>query len=433
MNSLFRLLVIAIVAASSLFASPVHISHTEAAANQPSKQWSGIHLGLRPWADWNEVLLTRIDPQHGGTWPAVIVLLSDQFYNVVRDPTTHRITGVTTGRPALEDYLQRATQAGVPLVIRIQPSPGNFLPDSAGNHRLLLTAIDYTHGDGDCTRWENNCHRSPDDIADHIVAIHNYNVIHGITEWGFEPANEPNIEWYDNDPGNSYPDTLPNQSNALAWQDMNAYFQAIYNDVKAANATIRILTPSMAQGQYAEGYDTLHPPSCSAQRLDNSNTGYDEMYTTYRYYRDAVSWHNYWRLGYEGLNWCAVGGQHVSYYFPSWLKSSLYPEGSTEGFITEADLLSPQQDPGQTIQDKDEMNGAVAAESIRKFMWYELRSYHMASWLLNDLTGNPEYGWHEAYEDIGADIQYERPWFTEWWLGSEIYTPPTYLPVILRE
>ena len=257
MNSLFRLLVIAVTVSSSLFVSPVRIFRTQAAANQPSKQWSGIHLGLRPWADWNEVLLTRIDPQHGGTWPDVIVLLSDQFYNVVRDPTTHRITEVTTGRPALEDYLQRATQAGVHLIIRIQPSPGNFLPDSAGNHRLLLTAIDYTHGDGNCTRWENNCHRSPDDIADHIVAIHNYNVMHGITEWGFEPANEPNIEWYDNDPGNSYPDTLPNQSNALAWQDMNAYFQAIYNDVKAANPTIRILTPSMAQGQYAEGYDKI--------------------------------------------------------------------------------------------------------------------------------------------------------------------------------
>lgn len=193
--------------------------------------------------------------------------MSDQFYNVVRDPNTHRITGVTTGRPTTLSYLQRASQAGVHIIIRIQPSPGNFWQDSASNHRLLLFAIDYTHWDGDCRRWENGCHRSPDDIGDHIIAIHNYNSNNGINEWGFEPANEPNIEWYHQTARNEFPDTLPNQSMVLAWQDMDAYFRAIYNYVKARNPSIRVLTPAMAQGQYAEGADTLHPPACSSQLL----------------------------------------------------------------------------------------------------------------------------------------------------------------------
>ena len=430
MNAIFRLLVIATVILSGLFTHPASFFRLPNRSDVPSKQRSGVHLGLRPWADWNESLLSHIDPQHGGIWPDVIVLLSDQFYNVVRDPETHRITGVTSGRPALEDYLQRATAAGVHLIIRIQPSPGNFLPDSAGNHRLLLTAIDYTHGDGNCMRWENNCHRSPDDIADHIVAIHDYNIAHGISEWGFEPANEPNIEWYDYDPANTYPDTAPNQAQALAWQDMDAYFQAIYAVVKDKRSDVRILTPPMSQGQYAEGYDTLHASSCLAQRLDSGTTGYDEMYETYANARDAVSWHNYWRLGYEEAASCTAAGQHISYYFPTWLKSTLEPEGSTEGFITEADLLSPQQDPGQIIRDKDEMNGVRAADSIRKFMWYEMHSQHMASWLLNDLTGNAEFGWHEAHQDTDADTQQERAWFTQWWFGPEGYSPPTYLPLL---
>ncbi len=431
MNPLFRLLLVAITLSLSVLFAADNVSPNKSLESGSSKQWSGIHLGVRPWADWNEVLYTRIDPQRGGTWPDTIVLMSDQFYNVVRDPATHRITGVITGRPTTKDYLQRASQAGVHIIIRIQPSPGNFAQNSLNNHHLQLTAIDGDYSRGDCANWEDNCHRSPDDISDHIVAIHNYNAANGITEWGFEPANEPNLEWYD-DPARGI-DTTPDQSNSVAWQEMNAYFQAIYNYVKSANSSIRLLTPAMAQGQFAEGADTLHPPACSPQLLaDKQSTGYDEMRSTYETYRDAVSWHNYWRLGYEGLNWCAVGGQHVSYYFPQWLKALLYPEGTTEGFITEADLLSPQQDPGQPLQSKDESDGWRASNSIRKFMWYELRSYHMASWLLNDLTGNTEYGWHEAYQDTGPDIQYERPGFREWWLGSEIWHPPVYLPLILR-
>lgn len=431
MKLLMRFLLTVVIVATGVASPPLTGRSSTSLQSAPVKQWSGIHLGVRPWADWNANLYGRIDPQQGGTWPDVVVLMSDQFYNVVRDPNTHRITGVTTGRPTTLSYLQRASQAGVHIIIRIQPSPGNFAQNSANNHRLLLTAIDYTHGDGDCRRWENGCHRSHDDIGDHIIKIHNYNSSNGINEWGFEPANEPNIEWYDQIAGNEFPDTIPNQSMAMAWQDMNAYFQAIYQYVKAYSTSIHVLTPAMAQGQYAEGIDTLHPPTCSQQLLvDTESTGYNEMRGAYESYRDAVSWHNYWRLGYEGGNWCAVGGQHVSYYFPSWLKNSLYPVGVTEGFITEADLLSLQQDGQQPIQDKDEQDGMRAALSIRRFMYYELRSYHIASWLLNDLTGNAEYGWHEAYRDSGVDVQVERPWFRQWWLGSEL--PPFFLPLMLK-
>jgi hypothetical protein len=413
------------VHSSTVFLSPVGF--------EPMKQWSGIHLGIRPGADWSDAMYARIAGDRGGTWPDTIVLMSDQFYNVVRDPNTHRITQVTTGRPATLSYLQSATapRRGVALIIRIQPSPGNFLQNRSAFHHLVLNAIDYTHGDGDCRNWEDNCHRSPDYIADHIVAIHNYNAANGIAEWGFEPANEPNLEWYDNPARGN--DTSPDQSDGATWSEMDLYFQAIYNNVHGRDANIRVLTPPMAQGQYAEGADTLHPPACASQLVDGINKGYDLMGATYGVARSAVSWHNYWRLGYEGLNGCAMGGQHVSYYFPNWLKVGLEGSNRTvEGFITEADLLSyPQQDQSQPIQDKDENNGLSAAASIGQFMWYELRSYHMASWLLNDLTGNSEYGWHEAYRDSAPDSQVERPWFSAWWSSSEVWGS-TYLPLVLN-
>lgn len=403
------------------------------AGPEPIKQWSGVHLGVRPSADWNSTLYAQISGDRGGTWPDTIVLISDQFYNVFRD-SNNRITRVDTGRPDTLSYLQRASQQGVAIIIRIQPSPGNFRQDSLNNHRLLLNAIDYTHGDGDCRNWENNCHRSPDDIGAHIIKIHDYNVAHGITEWGFESANEPNLEWYDDLNPFRNINTTPDQANSSAWQDMNAYFQTIYNYVKVRNVTIRVLTPAMAQGQFAEGADTLHPPACVTQLVGGSTTGYDQMYTTYRTYRDAISWHNYWRLGYEGLNGCPAGGQHVSDYLPDWLKVPLQGLNRTvEGFITEADLLSyPFQDSGQPIHDKDENGGMRAAKSIERFMYYELQSYHMADWLLNDLTGNPEYGWHEAYRDYSADAQIERTWFSKWWSGPEVWVEPLYLPLVLR-
>lgn len=111
----------------------------------PMKQWSGVHLGIRPDADWNSALFAEISGDRGGVWPDTVVLMSDQFYNVERD-SNNRITRVDTGRPDTLSYLQRASEQGVGIIIRIQPSPGNFRQDSLNNHVLLVTPIDYDHG-----------------------------------------------------------------------------------------------------------------------------------------------------------------------------------------------------------------------------------------------------------------------------------------------
>ena len=67
----------------------------------PKKLWSGIHLGNRPDADWNDILLARIDGEKGGTWPKAIVALSSQVYNLQRDNNCRIKTGAndtTVGR-----------------------------------------------------------------------------------------------------------------------------------------------------------------------------------------------------------------------------------------------------------------------------------------------------------------------------------------------
>ena len=83
--------------------------------------------------------------------------------------------------------------------------------------------------------------------------------------------------------------------------------------------------------------------------------------------------------------------------------------------ITEADLASPWQNMGNTLVDKDAAPGLTAA-SIRDFLYYESRAGCAAVWMLNDDTGSDtDHIWHQAYTPtIGL-----RPWFTQWWNGSE--------------
>ncbi len=250
-----------------LFVAPV-------AAGGPIKFWSGIHLGNRPAADWDNTLLARVDGDRGGIWPKAVVFLSSQLYNISRDANCRIKTSasdVTTGRPILLDYLRRASQNGVHIIIRIHPSPGNF----DANHRLISGPI---AGIGYCSPLD---HRPPLDLADEIKAIHNYNQAQGISEWGFESANEPNIEWY------SWSDII--QPNFVeAWQDMNTYFRAVWTNVPTG---VRTLTPPMAQGVFAENNFTdanaINAPNpldwCGAMRLrDGTSTGYGTMESYYR-------------------------------------------------------------------------------------------------------------------------------------------------------
>jgi hypothetical protein len=98
------------------------------AASGSVKQWSGIHLGNRPDADWDGTLFAAIDgEQPGGIWLKAVVFMSSQLYNLTRDENCRIRTGagdVTTGRPGLLAYLQRASQNGVRIIVRVHPSPG---------------------------------------------------------------------------------------------------------------------------------------------------------------------------------------------------------------------------------------------------------------------------------------------------------------------
>lgn len=458
--SITRFLALAIVCTLSTL---VPASSAPVAASGPIKQWSGIHLGNRPAADWTPDLLARIDgDQPGGIWPKAVIFLSSQLYNmgVIRaDPPDCRINMdpstwtqemkdnfIGTGRLTQLRYLHRASQAGVRIIIRIHHSPGNFEDSTPNDHRLQLTAIDndYCRWNGD--NWWANYHRSPDDLADEIVAIHRYNRIINIqgedlafNEWGFEPANEPNTEWYNSDPNDNIPDTSPNRTWVEAWQDMQAYFTEIRNSVRSRVPTgIRVLTPPMAQSAHAETkqVNAINDPDpsnwCPDMRLrDDRSTGYGVMQEYYTTNNDGIDWHNYWRLGFEWSGACSIGAQHVSYFFPDWMQNVLKPLGEKDGTVTEADLFSsggpPNQDPNQPLQDKDDRGGWPAANSLRKFFYNEFRSDTIVAWLLNDNVNDPnqDHNWHEAYDDQQGNA--EQAWFTQWWPNFEHWTPPVYL------
>lgn len=177
------------------------------------KSFTGIHLGnkhpLRPL--WTDLELSRIDPARGGTWPSMIVVMSDQLYTIERDSANNcQILGATVrlrdairpDGPDVYQYVQRAVQAGSKLVIRIHPSPGDkkTIPPDATT----------------CER-KSEIHRTPEDVADEILAIHALNVAEGLPEFGFEPANEPNAEWYP-------PGTAPEINQTAAWREMDSYF-----------------------------------------------------------------------------------------------------------------------------------------------------------------------------------------------------------------
>lgn len=66
MKLLMRLLLVAVVVIIGMASSPLTSSSSPSLQTTPMKQWSGIHLGVRPWADWNASLYRRIDPQQGG-------------------------------------------------------------------------------------------------------------------------------------------------------------------------------------------------------------------------------------------------------------------------------------------------------------------------------------------------------------------------------
>lgn len=398
--------------------------------HQTMKSRSGIHLGNRT-SDWPGVLFQRIEYKTDGSgiWPAAVIVLSDQVYDIPRisdsgSPDYCRVKwwqAAGIKRPDVFDYLKRAAQAGTKVIIRIYPSPGNFYDyNVAGwpNHHLssggpvgsryLCNHELYTQNE----IGKFATYRSPGDLVDEMASIHRANQAAGWTEYGFEPANEPNLEWYH--PPNFTWGTRLDDPNI--WVEMDNYFVAVY-DYHTRNPQLgdfRLLAPPMDQEWYSIGIDLS---VCENRRLTNGLIGYDYMAGTYFYYFDGYDWHNYWKYGNERYTSCGQGGNIVSYYFPYWMKDAISQKG---GNISEADLASPWQMRGTNpLSSKRGSDADEAVDSLGQFIATESNATRIIVWLLNDDTGccDGEHDWHEAYNDSSS--YYEWLWFRWWWLNPE--------------
>jgi hypothetical protein len=372
-------------------------------------------------------------------------VLSNQLYNIRRSPTgiCNIADAQKWGNTCLFDYLTSVIQKGTIVVIRIYPSPGNFTDwTSPGQTHTLLNGTAPAGGTycGDPIPNDDKpsapyYYRAVNDITAEMNAIYNLNIANGwpATQFYFEPANEPNKEWYA-DQG----DVNPNIDNQTAWQAMDAYFSALYDNAKSLNANLKVLTPSMAQGANAEKWSFR---SCDLTGLivngvTTASAGYDWMQLTYTTKNDGYSWHNYWTQTKEYWqgNFCQGSSpppptsHHLFQYFPEWLQTEI-ASSNKPAFITEADLLSPCLDSTNFVSNKDSQASA-AQESIWRFTEQEQGADYIAVWLLTNQFGDPppvgqqlnctdanaEIAWHEAYKD---SVTYERQWFSLWWLRAE--------------
>jgi len=397
----------------------------------PLKQRTGIHLGSRQ-DTWPSSTLQKIDGRlPGGVWPRAVVVQSDQLYFLDRRPPDQGdglcgIAQARVRRDELYSYLTEAQRNGVTVIIRVTPSPGNFQDwiSPTLSHVLLPGA---TPAGGDYCSGKFEKFRAMDDVATEMHEIYKLNVDqHGWNpaRFFFEPANEPNNEWY------SYWEDKEAQGRiqtSLAWTEMDAYFSALYDRVKSLEPNIRLLTPPMAQGNFAE---TKRLVFCTPMTVSVSGqSGYDFMLNTFTTKNDGYSWHNYWRQGQE--NWVHTGdpcpaSHHVFQYFPQWLQTSIASSGKP-AFVTEADLFSPCQDDENPIKDKSSQ-AAGTRESLWRFATEERGADYVVVWLLtefpysvveqcpanNQLTNYEEIRWHQGYED-----SFERTWFGPWWSGAE--------------
>jgi hypothetical protein len=278
----------------------------------------------------------------------------------------------------------------------------------------------------------------------------------------FEPANEPNNEWY------LYRKPLtktlePYIDHKQAWIDMDECFAALYDKAKTINADLQILSPSMGQGLYGEHYRL---GTCDKIMVGEGNgrSGLDLMKKTFGYdlwtresfepKADGFAWHNYWRGGRErwlppfGLpqspptvdDYCRVSDQYEPYsdhlfqYLSAGMQQSILLLPS---FITEADLLSPcQLDEAGAAVSKD-ASATETSNSLRMFIEQESEAYQdtgygaesVIVWLLvnqypdeesscknaqGETNHNYEINWHEAYREDGQ----EREWFRLWWQNT---------------
>lgn len=418
----------------------------------------GIHLGNRS-TDWNTHtdFLVRLRPGPDGSFPAVVVVLSDQVFNINRATSgLCKIGSVSIRDQYAYDYLTLAQNNSAKIIFRIYPSPGNF-EDWSGpgiSHHLLSGTAP---AGGDYCNGKSANFRAVDDIADEMNAIFSFNTAHNWRPESifFEPANEPNYEWYQLYKDNGVANLRPFIDDVVAWQEMDQYFAGIYDQAKARNAAISVLAPPMTQALYAEERENFQANCNWTQLWVNGNltatSGYSQMPTTEMTKNDGWSWHDYWLPGLEFWQptYCTTGSVsgHVYQAFPSLLRDEI-ANSIKPAFISEADLKSPCEgavEQYHQIINKDTQVAAVQ-ESIWRFIQQAGKGGHgpdyVAVWLLTnesvdfpasgshcpemkaDSSGNTEQAWHEAYRDTTAITgAYERSWFPLWWNRGEYLVP----------
>lgn len=395
--------------------------------------------------------LFRLRGNRGGRWPAAVMVLSNQVYDVQRyqegetDPDGNNLkctvknVVVSEGRRFIFNYLREAALRGTKVLIRIFPSPGNFneatqsgWPDSVPS-RILLTDPIATPANGEATfcGGAHSTFRSIDDIAREMKLIYDLNINSPNNippaNFAFIPANEPNIEWYSEN-------TQPSIATADPWIDMNLFFSNLYRHIRQAYPAatqLRVLTPTMAQGRFAESQNIENCDFFDVDSPSGNQSGYEFMSDTYTGLSDGFAWHNYWAEG--GENWgseetpCSDGSDHIFQYFPLPWRDEIRArvrDGTKDAFIVEADLLSPCQSSMNTLKDKNDDAGRTV-RSIQTFVAQEQGSEYVLIWLLNEspysvtpdcrsLPGRHEIRWHQAYAEGGS----EAPWFRLWWTGA---------------
>jgi hypothetical protein len=395
----------------------------------PIKSKTGMHLGRRN-DDWRPPgspadFLRRIDGRiSGAIWPAVAIVSSDELYYLDRRPESPcKIAQARVRVPNLYEYLTEAQRNGVIVLIRLHPSPGNFADwnDLALIHTLLSGT---TPAGGDYCNGKHQQFRAIDDLADEMNEIYKLNVNQrgwSPTSFYFIPVNEPNTEWY------SYWSDEEAQNRIktpTAWSEMDNYFASLYDYVHSSYPNIRVLTPPMSQGNFAE---RAHLDSCNPMTVTEGLSGYDFMPNTYTSKNDGYAWNNYWIKDHE--TWATgspcPSSHHVFQYFPEWMQTAIQ-SSSKPAFITEADLLSPCQANGNPITSKQDQP-TETQESLRSFISQEQGADYVAAWLLTEspysslpycLTGYPdtqEIKWHQAYREDGG----ERNWFWPFWSQAD--------------
>lgn len=392
------------------------------------KQKSGIHLGNRStdWRDENQqyTFLNQIGRTGAGIWPAAVVVLSDQLYDLQRFDTRCQVSGASVKTVAGKEYeLFRYLTEGVrnhnlKVVIRLSPSPGNFSDyDAPGDNHALLTTEAPPNSQDYCgdSNAKTQQYRDILDLAKEMRAIYQVNIQqHGwyTDAFFFEPTNEPNQEWYQRHVEAGVTNLAPNVDNKQAWIEMDNYFAALYDRAVGLQRDLQILAPSMSQDLYGEHYDI---GTCIPKTVVGGNRrsgldfmkkvyGYDigiDAYTTPK--ADGFAWHNYWRKDYEiwlppyrgtsypptvddycdahqpvdpdGPNPYKPPTDHVFQYLSGGMQQSIQANALAT-FITEADLKSPCQLGEEGAATSKDADTVATSNSLLTFIEQETQAYY---------------------------------------------------------